>query len=556
MVGTWAHLFTASGVGYLRNSLGITRLYEDGQALKAGGVVSGLIGDGIAYLLSPVGLGIVLAILTVIAGIYIVRLDLREVFEAIFTNLRTRNEESGDARLARREQKRNARRERLAEAERLRAEEEARAAENAEKGDFRIPAIGEKPDPREYDLPLGKAERRRPQGIFGFSHIENDGEKEKTSASAPANEGINVPLSPESATNTPKPASRLEANPVIVAGSAAPDKTGIEILPAPAGASAGTIRVDPSTGEVLEGEKPAEKAAEKGGEVVTGDMIYDYDGEGDGVILSESGIDPEEIKRDETKVSVSLRPGEAEKKRQEALRAKKAKPPYKFPPISLLQEDTSKPSLASNEEIQTNAARLIETLQSFNIDARVSNVIRGPSITRYEVQLRQGIRFSRLASLSDDIALALGAQEANIFAIPERASIGIDVPNKNVKTVYIRECIDSPEFNDQTSRVTFALGKDITGKVMVWDIAKLPHMLVAGTTGSGKSTFLHSLIVSLLYKSSPDDVKFIMIDPKIIELGAYNGIPHLMTPVVTDPKKATGALQWAVYEMMRRYKMM
>ena len=572
LIGTWGHLFTASNVGYLRKSLGIARLYEDGKTFQAGGVISGLIGEGIAYLISPVGLGILLAIFTAIAGIYIVRLDLREVFEAVFTGLRSRRGQNDEDLKAKREEKRAARLKRIEEEEKLRAEERQRAAEEHAADDFRIPAIGEKPDPRDYDLPLGKAERERPKGIFsfGFSGGKKTGEPEpspeektgvpfedatvsdkKPAPAAPsAGSVIDIPLDGE------KTPAKTEAvpTPLIRAGSASLDKTEIEILPAPAGTEENAIRVDPSTGEVLEIPQNGEKAGE--GEKITDNMIYDYDGKGESPILEESGIDMKEIQRDETKVSASLRPNEEEKKRQAAERAKHVKPPYQFPPITLLHEDTSKPSPASNEEIQTNATRLVETLQSFNIDAHVTNVIRGPSITRYEVQLRQGIRFSRLTSLSDDIALALGAQAVRIAAIPDKVSIGIEVPNKNVKTVFIRDCLSSDEFKNNPSRVTFALGKDITGKVMVWDIAKLPHMLVAGTTGSGKSVCINSLLVSLIYKSSPEDVKFIMIDPKIIELGVYNGIPHLMTPVVTDPKKAAGTLQWAVYEMMHRYKMM
>ena len=565
MVGIWGHLFTASGVGYLRNGLGIERLYEDGKALKAGGVVAGLIGDGIAYLISPVGLGILLAILTLIAGIYIARFDLREIFGVLFSDLRSRREKQDDAAKARREEKRAARQERLEEAERLRQEEEKRAAETHAADDFRIPAIGERPDPRDYDLPLGKAERKSPKGIFsllGGEKKEEDGStgegkrtEGKRTFTEPADvEDVSRDTPVLSANRAASQAAAVPADPVIRAGSASLDRTEIEILPAPVGAGTGEIRVDPSTGEVLETPVIPVGADEKGN--VTADMIYDYDGKGDSKILAESGIDPKEIERDETKVSSSLRPGAEEKKRQEAQRAKNAKPVYKFPPISLLHEDNTPPSTASNEEVNANAKRLVETLMSFNIDARVTNVIRGPSITRYEVQLKQGIRFSRLTSLSDDIALSLGAQAVRIAAIPDKVSIGIEVPNKNVNTVYIRDCIDSTEFKNNPSKVTFALGKDITGKVMVWDIAKLPHMLVAGTTGSGKSVCINSLLVSLIYKSSPDDVKFIMIDPKIIELGVYNGIPHLLTPVVTDPKKAAGTLQWAVYEMMHRYKMM
>ena len=182
---------------------------------------------------------------------------------------------------------------------------------------------------------------------------------------------------------------------------------------------------------------------------------------------------------------------------------------------------------------------------------------RGPSVTRYEVELDRGVRLNRLTTIADDIALSLGASGVRIAAVPGKISIvGIEVPNRAVTAVSLREVIDSNEFANAKSRSSFAVGKDIGGNCIVGNIAKLPHMLIAGTTGSGKSVCMNSIIISLLYKASPEDVKLIMIDPKMVELGIYNAIPHLLIPVVTDPKKAAGSLQWAVTEMMRRYKAM
>ena len=213
--------------------------------------------------------------------------------------------------------------------------------------------------------------------------------------------------------------------------------------------------------------------------------------------------------------------------------------------------------MGGTEEMRENTKRLNETLASFKIDAHIINVTRGPSVTRYEVELDKGVRLNKLTSSADDIALSLGASGVRIAAIPGKISVvGIEVPNRNVTTVSIREVIDSPEFTKSKSKSTFAVGKDIGGTCIVGNIAKMPHMLIAGTTGSGKSVCMNSIIISLLYKASPDDVKLIMVDPKMVELGIYNGIPHLLIPVVTDPKKAAGALQWAVTEMMRRYKSM
>lgn len=229
---------------------------------------------------------------------------------------------------------------------------------------------------------------------------------------------------------------------------------------------------------------------------------------------------------------------------------------YAFPPIDLL----SRPSRGGGdgtEEMRENSRRLNETLASFNIDAHIINVTRGPSVTRYEVELDKGVRLNKLTGCADDIALSLGASGVRIAAVPGKISVvGIEVPNRTVTNVSLREVIDSAEFSKAKSTTSIALGKSIDGNCVVGNIARMPHLLIAGTTGSGKSVCMNSIILSLLYKSGPEDVKLIMVDPKMVELGIYNGIPQLLIPVVTDPKKAAGSLQWAVTEMLRRYKMM
>ena len=232
------------------------------------------------------------------------------------------------------------------------------------------------------------------------------------------------------------------------------------------------------------------------------------------------------------------------------------KPVYCFPPIELLKKPV-RGAADGTLEMRENSRRLNETLASFKIDAHIVNVTRGPSVTRYEVELDKGVRLSKLTSVADDIALSLGAPSVRIAPVPGRISVvGIEVPNRAVTMVPLREVIDSQEFAKSKSKTSFSVGKDIGDKCIVGSIAKMPHMLIAGTTGSGKSVCMNSIILSLLYKSGPEDVKLIMVDPKMVELANYNGIPHLMIPVVTDPKKAAGALQWAVTEMMRRYKTM
>ena len=229
--------------------------------------------------------------------------------------------------------------------------------------------------------------------------------------------------------------------------------------------------------------------------------------------------------------------------------------PYQYPPLSLLKEGGRELGGEALVELNANKQRLSDTIRSFGIDANIVNVTRGPSVTRYELELDQGVRLNKLTNLSDDIALALGATGVRIAPIPNKISmVGIEVPNKLVAPVNIHTVLSSKEFQESPSKVSFAVGKDIGGRCIVGNIAKLPHLLIAGTTGSGKSVCTNSLIISLLYKASPEEVRLIMVDPKMVELGIYNGIPHLLIPVVTDPKKAAGALQWAVTEMMKRYR--
>ncbi len=229
---------------------------------------------------------------------------------------------------------------------------------------------------------------------------------------------------------------------------------------------------------------------------------------------------------------------------------------YQYPPITLLDENQQQNHMEVGAELRNNSRRLAETLRSFGVEAKAGEVVHGPSVTRYEFTLDQGVKLSKITNLADDIALALGASGVRIAPIPNKISVvGIEVPNRAVTAVRIRDVVESRPFTEHKSSVAFAVGKDIGGNQIIGDIAALPHVLIAGTTGSGKSVCTNSLIVSLLYKSTPEEARFIMVDPKMVELAPYNGIPHLLIPVVTDPKKAAGALQWAVFEMMKRYKL-
>ena len=229
---------------------------------------------------------------------------------------------------------------------------------------------------------------------------------------------------------------------------------------------------------------------------------------------------------------------------------------YEFPPITLLEEGENKTDQNSEKRLLATAEKLRRTLYSFGVSAKVENVSVGPAITRYELAPAEGVRVSKIANLSDDIALALEAETIRIEApIPGKHTVGIEVPNKEKNMVPLRDIIESDEFINSKSKLAFALGKDVAGEIVVTDIAKMPHTLIAGATGSGKSVCINTLITSIIYKAKPSEVKLLMIDPKVVELSVYNGIPHLLIPVVTDPKKAAGALAWAVQEMVKRYSL-
>jgi len=229
-------------------------------------------------------------------------------------------------------------------------------------------------------------------------------------------------------------------------------------------------------------------------------------------------------------------------------------PEYRFPPIELLNRPEKKVTENSEDELQATAEKLKNTLESFGVHVTINNYSKGPAVTRYEIQPEQGVKVSKITNLADDIKLNLAAADVRIEApIPGKAAVGIEVPNKENTMVTLRELIEAPEFESHSSNIAFTVGRDIGGQCIVADIAKMPHLLIAGATGSGKSVCINTIIMSILYKAHPDDVKLLMVDPKVVELSVYNGIPHLLIPVVTDPKKASAALNWAVAEMEERY---
>lgn len=233
---------------------------------------------------------------------------------------------------------------------------------------------------------------------------------------------------------------------------------------------------------------------------------------------------------------------------------KEVPPPYNFPPIEILTEGDQSEPTGIKEELQDNAVKLVETLKSFHVNTKIENISRGPTITRYELKPEMGTKVRSIANLVDDIALNLATTGVRIEApIPGKAAVGIEVPNKKQSTVHLRTLIQSEAFTNAKSKLTCCLGEDVAGEAVYFDIAKMPHLLIAGATGMGKSVCINSLVVSLLYKASPEEVKLILVDPKKVEMSIYNGIPHLLVPVVSDPKKAAGSLSWAVAEMERRF---
>lgn len=379
------------------------------------------------------------------------------------------------------------------------------------------------------DIPLDGEERvvkKNASGGFFRKKSDNIKSPDELLAGGSAAEGKNAPAQDDAAPAAPAKTNELDLPPFDMTPSA-PVSAPAPVIPTPAPAVTHTPL---STGTPIVQSAPAAAAAAN-------------------AVLTD-------------KQEEKLRRAEVDAAREEVTRAieggdaQPQPPAYQYPPITLLKESGVTNAAEAGAELRNNSRRLAQTLTSFGVDAQPGDVVRGPSVTRYEFTLSQGVKLSKITNLQDDIALALGASGVRIAPIPDKISVvGIEVPNKLVSPVAIRTVLESREFTQHPSTTAFAVGKDISGKNIVGNISKLPHVLIAGTTGSGKSVCTNSLIVSMLYKSTPEEVRFIMVDPKMVELAPYNGIPHLLIPVVTDPKKAAGALQWAVYEMMKRYKM-
>ena len=484
----------AGGAGPVPETGALKLLWESGLALSSGGVLGGALALGLLAILGKTAT----LILTVLAMLCCVMGALRLTPASIVEAFRSRERPEYDP-------------EDYEQPERPRSKKPKKAAPPEDDLPGQTEAM---PQPRgSIDIPLDGEERRRKKAsAAGFYREKPDDVLSPDELFAPRREE-----------NTPSPES--EKKPAAPERATAPSKepriilTGINEPKGPAEAPAPTHPAPPP--------KPShENTAAK----------------------DEQSVRSGEV--DEAAAAVTREIEDAAEDAEEAALV------YRYPPVTLLEEGTSGNAEAAGAELLDNAHRLAETLKSFGVDAQAGDVVRGPSVTRYEFTLEQGVKLSKITNLQDDIALALGTTGVRIAPIPNKSSVvGVEVPNKLVSPVFIRSVIESKEFTVHKSRVAFAVGKDIGGNNIIGDIAKFPHVLIAGTTGSGKSVCTNSLIVSILYRSTPEEVRFIMVDPKMVELAPYNGIPHLLIPVVTDPKKAAGALQWAVYEMMKRYKL-
>ena len=473
LVGCLLHLILARGT-YVWNLELVRTLWTQGEALRSGGVVSGLIALGLSAVFSPIGAGIIVVLIALVLVMAAFRVSPVELVDKLRARPRLEYEEEELPEPRPRERRR-------------RESEPAAPVQRVQQPQIDIPVddgplVGKWTAPK----PVEKKERffnRKPSVPAPDQVLAAAAETAEPPAAPPLEKPAETPAAPVS---TVEPAPAPEPAPVPAA-------------PVP------EIQREPAVAKVKK-EEAAQAAAE-----VAQDIARNLE---EGTTAA-----------------------------------------YQYPPVSLLTEGSAAASSEVAGELQANQARLSDTIHSFGIDAEIVSVTRGPSVTRYEVELDQGVRLNKLTNLADDIALALGATGVRIAPIPDKISmVGIEVPNKLVSPVHIHDVIDSSEFRDSPSKVSFAVGRDISNRNIVCNIAKLPHLLIAGTTGSGKSVCTNSLIISLLYKATPEEVRLIMVDPKMVELGIYNGIPHLLIPVVTDPKKAAGALQWAVVEMMKRYR--
>lgn len=464
------------GDGFIDKWVG---LYEDGVALRGGGIVSGFIGWPLLAACGQTGAGIITGLLIFVFLMILTGTTLHGFLSGVATPVRKMKEDY---------------------AERVEQKELARAERSAARFDIDV------------DLgPTAKPLNGEPISVPDFSGKEQKPEKKKKRPSR-----IDIPL--DDAPEKQQPAEEKKPFTVHIPGL---DDDDLPVGEPAASAADVKNAAEHTAAQPSESSEPQAAASQPVNEPIAAEKMLVPDAD------SQLHFDTKE--KPET---------------------------YVFPPISLLRAPKAGANVDASAELKANAERLVDTLKSFGVQTRVINVSRGPAVTRYELQPSAGVKISRITGLADDIALNLAAAGVRIEApIPNKPAVGIEVPNKIIDVVTMREIIDTDKFYDAKSKLTVALGRDIAGNVTLADLAKMPHLLIAGSTGSGKSVCINSIIISLLYKAKPDEVRLLMIDPKVVELGVYNGIPHLLVPVVTDPRKAAGALGWAVTEMLKRYKL-
>ena len=503
LLGTLCHMLLVKEA--YASSIGIIpAMWKDGVALKCGGVISGALGQGSVAVFSKIASIIIFTVLFVVLLMVALRLTVGALIEK--HRERPKYEEEPEPEKPVREAKRP---------------QETVAAIPAESARSRIDIPVDDP----VNAPAPKPEKT---GFTSFFRHKSD--KQKTPAQVVAQSGTAEPVVSVMEEGDPFANARVHPSPApapVPIGQQPPAKAIPTMEPVVVSTPAEQPENAPVSAAV---NTPAQGTAPAAAPAVQEPLSKKAAAQ---AVAAETAAVTAEI-------AENMAGSEAE---------------YRYPPVSLLHENGGENHMAAGAELRNNSRRLAETLASFGVDAKAGDVIHGPSVTRYEFTLDQGVKLSKITNLQDDIALALGASGVRIAAVPNKISVvGIEVPNKTVTPVLIRDVIESRDFMEHPSKTAFALGRDIGGRNIIGNIEKLPHVLIAGTTGSGKSVCTNSLIISLLYKSTPDEVRFIMVDPKMVELAPYNGIPHLLIPVVTDPKKAAGALQWAVFEMMKRYK--
>ncbi|MBQ8898524.1 MAG: DNA translocase FtsK [Clostridia bacterium] len=551
LVGSIGHLFTAvfPKNDYTWSTLG--KLCADGAEYTSGGLIAGGLTEILSWALSGVGAAILLFVLAAGLALVILRIPLSLIMNKASDKMEKTGEKAHEMRVTRKAERAERKRilaeqeaaeaeaRKMADAEAIqRAELRARTDAKTRRIDFALDSdmpmatpANEKPDEPVFPTPDSVA--KKTAAPVAVSEPEPESDNFYTVHATPAGEGkVKVPETPEPEPETDPgetPFSRLLAS--VEAETGISDDA--EELPPWEERPDYGDSVDPGTGEVI--AFPFESTPDPDDSA----MVEDPDNPG-----TDSSRPRPTMSAEELEMAVAQAASEI----TDPLRG------YVFPPLELLKSAPPPSRELTEAETRANQEKLIATLASFGVEARIVGVTRGPAVTRYEIQLGSGIKIARISGLSEDIALAMGAQSVRVSDIPEKFAVGIEVPNRNVETVFLRDVIEASEFADAKSGATFALGKDISGRPVVGDISRLPHVLVGGTTNSGKSVCINSLLISLIYKSSPEDLRLILIDPKMVEFASYNGIPHLLIPVVTDYKKAAGALQWAVMEMEERYK--